>query len=222
MKIKSNVIKQLRKERLWSQEQLASASGLGLRTIQRLEKSGNASYESIRAIAAVFEVEAQSLFYKDAEFTGYKHRQVGYTILIVFFLIVSFLFTIVGLAIDSVNLDDDILLIAIGISALPVVVATILFSTMTIDVSQDSIIWHFSFGFWKKTLALSEIESATCVKNSVLNGFGIRMLGSGWLYNVSGLHAVHIELKSGSCIRLGSDQPKYLLSAIEHAIDQKE
>lgn len=222
MKIKSNVIKQLRNEKLWSQEQLASASGLGLRTIQRLEKSGNASYESIRAIAAVFEVKAQSLFYANAEFTDYKHRQVGYAILIVFFLIVSFLFTIVGLAIDSVNLDDEVLLLAVGISALPIVIATMLFSTMTIEVSLNSLVWHFSFGFWKKTLALSEVESAVCVKNSVLNGFGIRMLGSGWLYNVSGLHAVHIELKSGSCIRLGSDQPKYLLSAIEEAMEQKE
>lgn len=61
MKINAEQVKKLRKERHWSQEQLATACGVNLRTIQRLENTGKASTESVRALAAVFEVDADSL-----------------------------------------------------------------------------------------------------------------------------------------------------------------
>lgn len=61
MQIKPGLIRRLRTQRHWSQEQLAEASGLNLRTIQRLEAGGRASLESVRALAAVFEVDAATL-----------------------------------------------------------------------------------------------------------------------------------------------------------------
>lgn len=61
MQIQSDLIRRLRTQRHWSQEQLAEASGLNLRTIQRLEAGGRASLESVRALAAVFEVDAATL-----------------------------------------------------------------------------------------------------------------------------------------------------------------
>jgi transcriptional regulator with XRE-family HTH domain len=61
MKIDPALVRKLRQHRHWSQEQLGAACGLNLRTIQRLEKSGNASLESVRALAAVFGVEAGEL-----------------------------------------------------------------------------------------------------------------------------------------------------------------
>lgn len=51
-------------------------------------------------------------------------------------------------------------------------------------------------------------------------GFGIHAYGTGWIYNVSGLLGVEIELKGGSFIRLGTDQPNYLIQAIEDAKDK--
>ena len=48
-------IKKLRLERHWSQDQLAEMSGLSLRTIQRIENGENASLESLKSLAAVFE-----------------------------------------------------------------------------------------------------------------------------------------------------------------------
>gem|GEM_PF-410089 len=47
--------------RQWSQEQLASLSGLNLRTIQRLESGAKVSTESLRALAAASDVSAESL-----------------------------------------------------------------------------------------------------------------------------------------------------------------
>lgn len=61
MKINAELIKRLREEKQWSQEQLGELCGLNLRTIQRLEKSGNASLESVRALASVFAVDAKEL-----------------------------------------------------------------------------------------------------------------------------------------------------------------
>jgi transcriptional regulator with XRE-family HTH domain len=61
MHINSNRLRELRTARQWSQEQLAQLSGLNLRTIQRLESGAKISTESLRALAAVFEVPADSL-----------------------------------------------------------------------------------------------------------------------------------------------------------------
>lgn len=61
MYIDSARLRDLRVARQWSQEHLATLSGLNLRTIQRLESGAKASTESLRALAAVFEVPAESL-----------------------------------------------------------------------------------------------------------------------------------------------------------------
>ena len=45
----------------WSQQQLADASGLSVRTVQRIEAGYPASTESLKSLAAVFEVEFSTL-----------------------------------------------------------------------------------------------------------------------------------------------------------------
>lgn len=54
-------IKRWREERHWSQEHLAELAGIGLRTVQRIEKGEQASGESIKALAAAFNVDAMTL-----------------------------------------------------------------------------------------------------------------------------------------------------------------
>ncbi len=55
------IIKGLRQQRNWSQEQLAEFSGLSLRTIQRIESGNQLSFESLQALAAVFEIAVAEL-----------------------------------------------------------------------------------------------------------------------------------------------------------------
>jgi transcriptional regulator with XRE-family HTH domain len=55
------IIRKLRLERSWSQQQLAEYSGLSIRTIQRLEKGQAPSEESAKCLAAVFEVNSDDL-----------------------------------------------------------------------------------------------------------------------------------------------------------------
>jgi transcriptional regulator with XRE-family HTH domain len=61
VKLNSTLIRQEREKRAWSQEHLAEVTGLALRTIQRIESSGSASYESASAIAAVFSLPIATL-----------------------------------------------------------------------------------------------------------------------------------------------------------------
>jgi transcriptional regulator with XRE-family HTH domain len=49
-------LKKIRLERHWSQDQLAEMSGLSIRTIQRIENGENAGLESLKSLAAVFEI----------------------------------------------------------------------------------------------------------------------------------------------------------------------
>lgn len=55
------MIKKLRLSKGWSQEQLAQFTGLSIRTIQRIERGHRAGVESLKCIAAVFEVGISKL-----------------------------------------------------------------------------------------------------------------------------------------------------------------
>ena len=55
------ILKQLRLSRHLSQEQLAQMSGLNVRTIQRIESGHKASVESMKCLAAVFDVDVSTL-----------------------------------------------------------------------------------------------------------------------------------------------------------------
>lgn len=55
------LIQKLRLQHGWSQEQLAELAGVSPRTIQRIESGRPASVETLKALAAVFEVDFASL-----------------------------------------------------------------------------------------------------------------------------------------------------------------
>lgn len=56
VKINKEAVVKLRANKCWSQEELAAACGLSVRTIQRVEKHGAASLETTKALASVFSV----------------------------------------------------------------------------------------------------------------------------------------------------------------------
>lgn len=59
--INKDLVKKLRNERSWSQDQLATISGLSIRTVQRIESEGTSSLESKRALAAAFDINVSNL-----------------------------------------------------------------------------------------------------------------------------------------------------------------
>ena len=61
MKINADLVVKLRRKRSWSQDELATASGLNLRTIQRIERYASASLQSKKAVAAALDIDTRDL-----------------------------------------------------------------------------------------------------------------------------------------------------------------
>jgi hypothetical protein len=105
----------------------------------------------------------------------------------------------------------------------PVVVLIVLvavafiFSSLTVEVDGTELRWHFGPGLWTYRLALDDIKAVAVVRNHWWNGFGIRTRPGFRLYNVSGLDAVELQLKSSEIRRIGSDDPQGLAGALKAA-----
>lgn len=61
MDINAESVKQLRQQRGWTQQHLADACDISIRTIQRVEKEGSASSETLLGLCAVLEVDQATL-----------------------------------------------------------------------------------------------------------------------------------------------------------------
>jgi hypothetical protein len=95
------------------------------------------------------------------------------------------------------------------------IAVAVVFHALTVEISDGELRWHFGPGFWTYRLPLDEIRSVTIVRNSWWNGFGIRKAPGFSLYNVSGLDAVELALKSGDIRRIGTDDPQGLAAALK-------
>ncbi len=160
----------------------------------------------------------------------YYHRQTNWLTLIfsVFSLLVS------TLIILSIEFDQELLqnlnhyfhiskteMYLYPILTLIVVcLITAIFSSMIITINKQEIKWHFGPGIWHKTINLADIENLQKVRNKWWYGWGIRRYKSGWLYNVSGLNAIEITLKSGKQFRLGTDEPEKLYKSISKILEK--
>ena len=60
MKINAEQVFKLRLKNSWTQEELSIASGLSLKTVQRIEKKATASLQSKKALAAVFAIDVKT------------------------------------------------------------------------------------------------------------------------------------------------------------------
>lgn len=89
-----------------------------------------------------------------------------------------------------------------------------LFSSLTVIVDGDEVQWFFGPGAWKYRMPRADIANVSIVRNSPLNGFGIRMRPGFRLYNVSGLDAVELHLKNGEVRRIGTDDASGLAAAL--------
>lgn len=65
MKIKADLVLKARAQKSWSQEELATASGLNLRTIQRIESEASASLQSRKALASALDIDIHDLEYQE-------------------------------------------------------------------------------------------------------------------------------------------------------------
>ncbi len=112
-------------------------------------------------------------------------------------------------------------LIALIVVPTILLICLVLFHSLTVRVSRKELAFAFGPGVIRKTIPLSDIESAAAVRNHWYNGWGIKKIRGGWLYNVSGFDAVELQRKGGRKTRIGTDQPKKLLAAINAALESR-
>jgi|YNPMSStandDraft_1061717.scaffolds.fasta_scaffold40215_3 hypothetical protein len=141
--------------------------------------------------------------------TTYKHRQIGTVTLL---SLGAGALVVIGSMIFGGHHPIALVVLLI------LLVTLVLFYCLTIEIGNGVLKWSFGPGIIRKSVPLKDIRSATAVRNHWIYGWGIRYTPSGWLYNVSGLDAVEIELQNGKRFRLGTDEPEQLVRAIEHAI----
>lgn len=79
MDINAVLVKDNRVKNNWTQQHLADVCGLSLRTIQRVERYGNASNETVSALASVFNIEASEILIPEVKVETYVKKQSPWT-----------------------------------------------------------------------------------------------------------------------------------------------
>ncbi len=88
------------------------------------------------------------------------------------------------------------------------------FASMVIDVDREQIRWFYGLGIPFKKIPMEAIKSVIVDRSKWWQGWGIRRIGSGWMYNVSGLDTIIITENSGKVTVLGSNDVQGLLRKI--------
>jgi len=155
--------------------------------------------EATRKIAPAFATEAMAM--------PYRHTQRGTLTIILCLAFAAFDAAIVWRSGQWPAAAVAVVLVA----------AALVFSSLTVEVGDNELRWYFGPGFWSYRLPLDDIETVAAVRNRWWNGFGIRMRPGFRLYNVSGLDAVELRLKSHEVRRIGTDDPQGLAEALKSA-----
>ena len=77
MKVNADLVKTIREDKSWSQDELAIAAGLNLRTVQRIEKEASASLQSKKALASALEIDVRDLDHEETSMMKrYEYKTV--------------------------------------------------------------------------------------------------------------------------------------------------
>jgi hypothetical protein len=157
----------------------------------------------------------------------YRHRQIGWTILIsaVIPLLVVFAVThSVATPAPALHSLTAIVraqpLLLLGPVLLLVVV--LLFSSLEVSVDKSVVRLRFGpGGLIKKSWPVDSISHAVTTRTSFSQGWGIHRRGGVTLYNVSGFDAVRLTFKDGSSALVGSNDAARLSSTINRLVEHR-
>lgn len=102
-----------------------------------------------------------------------------------------------------------------GAATLAISLIVIAFSRLTIAVSSDRIAASFGWGWPNREFAIADISSVERVRNKWWYGLGVRKVpGGAWMFNIWGLDAIELNMRTGAKFRLGTDDIDNLHTAI--------
>ncbi len=145
----------------------------------------------------------------------YQHTQIG-TFVLACLAIVATIMIVVSILVAEAA-EGWVLFPGFFVVAI-LAVAGLLFGWLHVEVGRDAVQARFGLGLIRRTIQFEDIVAATPVRNRWWYGWGIRLTPHGWLFNVSGLDAVELELATGRKFRIGTDEPNELADAIQSAL----
>jgi hypothetical protein len=135
----------------------------------------------------------------------YRHTQIGWVLL-------AALAAGAGVVLFATNKTGWSTAASVVLTLLTVV--AVLFCTLTVRINGGLIECRYGPGLICKYIPLATVRGVRTVRTEWYQGWGIRLTSDGWLFNVSGLDAVEVELADGKRIRIGTDEPQVLAAAI--------
>lgn len=144
--------------------------------------------------------------------SNYRHTQVG--ILVLSVLGIGAVVSVAFLLFEPVTSERYALGAVVGFLLL----LMYLFGSLRVEIDATRLVASFGPGLIRRTIMVPEIIGVRAVRNPWYFGYGVRLTPYGWMFNVSGLDAVEVELTSGSRFRIGTDDPQGLVSAVQHGI----
>ena len=144
--------------------------------------------------------------------TPYRHRQVGWKLaagVIVGLMLAAGLVSVLSTA--TREAAPGLVYGLFGV----LIVALLLFATLTVTVDGSEIRVVFGIGVVRKTIELADVIKCEPVGVRTLWGWGLHWTPGGWLYNVGGRDAVRIVLAGERAVIVGTDDARGLAAAIE-------
>ena len=145
----------------------------------------------------------------------YNHRQIGTLMLIALGC------AAVGSAAMLAFIAPSPGRIIVGVVLVTLLLCIFIFWSLTVEVMPDRLTVLFGPGLIRKPFRIEDIRDARIVRNKWYYGWGIRLTPHGWLFNVSGLDAVELELKNNRKFRIGTNEPQQLLTAIQNVLQSE-
>lgn len=144
----------------------------------------------------------------------YEHTQAGWTVRIAFLAAAAlFVFLMAMPELSRTTAPRLVLIVGAALAAL----IGWAWGSLTVCIQDGQLHLRFGPGWPRKTVPLAEIAAAEVTRTTLLDGWGIHRTRRGWVYNVSGFDAVLLRLTNGKTLLLGTDEPRQLQAAIEHA-----
>ena len=143
----------------------------------------------------------------------YQHTQIGWVMLLLTLAPI--------LVITAMDLPPEVGPIP-SLVFLVLIAAAAAFGSLTVTVDDVHLSLRFGLTPFRKRVRLADIASVQAVRNKWYYGWGIRYIGTGWLYNVSGLDAVEIVKNDARIVRIGTDEPEALVRALSMVMSVRQ
>ena len=143
----------------------------------------------------------------------YKHTQIGYLLIVALGAAVVM---IGNLAVATKFNPGTLLPLAFMILCL------LAFATLTVQVNDQAITIRFGIGLIRRSFLLQDVQAYRAVKNPWYYAWGIHAIPGGWIFNVSGMEAIELQMKNGKKYRIGTDDVQGLVSAVNTRVQNMQ